>query len=314
MAWTAVNPHSTGQISSGEPLFDISEGQANPSYFYKLKAYKMAGFSKPVLALNDTRNGSGYIFKSAEFFNNIKPANQIDGLSLFASQNDIGGLDNQPVSNTQTGALNLWMDANGILTATAPATGSTTIPIPTGGNLVITVQPQYGTVAIVNGDIVYSASNGYSGADSLTYELRGASGNVIGSPETLLFSTSAASATPVPVFDKIYIDENGDIKVKCLAGSTVTLYKNGDTNIVGTLPDSTNLGYVLFPNIPRVQSDFFKAKAQKSGLTLSGFSVKCTTKKKPSLLSGVTKQVAAGGSVTISIAELVADSENATFF
>lgn len=166
---------------------------------------------------------------------------------------------------------------------------------------------------MVSGSLQYTASAGYSGADSFNYEIKGASGESI-STGTCSFSTSAASATAIPSFLKAVIAESGDIRLNCVAGATVTLYKNGDSIIVATLTDSLNAGYILFPNVSRLQGDTFKAKAQKSGLSLSGFSIVSTTKRKPLAISGVTKQVAAGGSVLIAISELVSDSENAGLF
>lgn len=319
MAWNIVasSAHAVGQFMAGQIIWKVSsEEMATIGAYYELKVGKVTGVAKPVLAVSDSRNSNGFQLVSGEYFNNIKPDGQIDGLALFASISDLNGKN---ISNFigDGSAVNLWMDANGKLVATAPegggTTGSLTIPIPTGGNLVITVQPQYGTVTLVSGNIQYTASTGYSGSDAFTYEIRGASGDVI-STGTCSFSTSAATATAIPSFPKSVIDVSGNIRTNCVVGASVTLYKNSDSNIVATLTDSSNVGYVLFPNVARVQSDYFKAKAQKTGLTLSGFCIVCTTKRKPVANTGVTKQVAAGGSVSISIADLVTDSENATFF
>lgn len=308
--------HGAGQFSSNEIIWRVGDEAANvsnPSWYYELKVVKIPGISKPVLAKRDSRSAEGFTISSAEYWNNIVPEGQLDGFALFASIAEVGS---NTLANVTTGLVNLWMDANGKVVATAPVvsgTGALTIPIPAGGNLVITVQPQYGTVSLVTGNIQYTASSGYSGSDAFTYEIRGASGEVI-STGTCSFSTSAATATAIPSFPKSVIDVAGDIRANCVAGAAVTLYKNGDSIIVNTITDTANLGYVLFSNVARVQTDTFKLKAQKSGLTISGFSIVTTTKRKPVAISGVTKQVAAGGSVTITITELVTDSENATFF
>ena len=310
--------HGVGQFSSNDVIWRVGDEAANvsnPSWYYEFRVIKITGIAKPVLARKDTRSVEGFIISSAEFWNNFAFEGQLDGFALFASTAEVGS---HQYSDATTGLVNLWMDANGKVVATAPTgggtgTGNLTIPIPTGGNLVITVQPQYGTVALVTGNIQYTATNGYSGSDAFTYEIRGASGEVISSG-TCSFSTSAATATAIPSFPKSVIDVAGDIRVNCVAGASVTLYKNGDSIMINTIGDTANLGYVLFSNVVRVQTDTFKAKAQKAGLSISGFSIITTTKRKPVAISGVTKQVAAGGSVTITIAELVTDSENATFF
>jgi Bacterial Ig domain len=318
MAWNIVagSAHAVGQFMAGDIIWRVAdEGMASQGQFYELKVGKINGISKPVLMNRDSRSPNPFSISSGEYFNNIKPDNQIDGLSLFASISDLAGKTINDVIQNGT-SVGLWMDANGKLVATAPASsgsGSLTIPIPSGGNIVIIAQPQYGTVSLVSGAIQYTASNGYSGSDAFTYEIRGASGDLI-STGTCSFSTSAATATAVPTFAKAVIDVTGDIRVNCVAGSAVSLYKNGDTNIVSTLSDSSNVGYVLFQNVSRVQNDTFKAKAQKAGLTISGFSIQTTAKRKPSAISGVTKTVQANGTVSISIADLVTDSENATFF
>ena len=317
MAWSIVasSAHATGQFLAGQNIWKVTEeGMASIGAYYELKVGKITGVTKPVLAFSDSRNSNGFQLGSGEYFNNIKPDGQLDGLALFASINELNG---KSLANFigDSSPINLWMDANGKLVATAPvgATGGMTIPITTGGTLVITAQPQYGTVALVSGSLQYTASTGYSGADSFNYEIKGASGESI-STGTCSFSTSAASATAIPSFLKAVIDVAGDIRSNCVAGATVTLYKNGDSNIIATLTDSTNVGYILFPNVSRIQGDTFKPKAQKSGLSLSGFSIVSTTKRKPGAISGVTKQVAAGGSVLIAISELVSDSENAGLF
>lgn len=318
MAWNPIpsSKHGVGQFSSGEIIWRVGDDVNNinnPSWFYELKVVAIAGVTKPVLVKRDSRSTEGFTLSSAEYWNNVLPDGQLDGFALFASIAEVGS--HQLYEAATTGLVNLWMDANGKVVATAPTgtTGSVTIPIPQGGNIVITVQPQYGTVAVVSGAIQYTASAGYSGADVFSYEIRGASGDLINSG-TCAFSTSSASATATPSFLKAVIDVSGDIRVNCQAGSAVTLYKNGDSNIVTTITDSSNLGYVLFPNVARIQADYFKAKAQKSGLTISGFSVVCTTKRKPTAIAGVTKTVAAGGSVSIAITDLVNDSENAGLF
>lgn len=320
MAWNPVpsSVHGAGQFTSGDIIWKVGDDSSNinnPSWFYELKVVKIAGIAKPVLAKRDSRSTEGFTISSAEYWNNVLPDGQLDGFALFASIAEVGS---HQLYEASTGTVNLWMDANGKVVATAPTggggtTGSVTVPIPQGGSIVITVQPQYGTVALVSGAIQYTASAGYSGADSFTYQIKGASGEILGT-DTCSFSTSSASATATPVFAKATIDATGDIRVNCTAGSSVTLYKNGDSNIVTTLTDSSNLGYVLFASVARVQGDYFKAKANKSGLTISGFSLVCTTKRKPTAIAGVTKTVAAGGSVSIAITELVNDSENAGLF
>lgn len=313
MAWYSIpsTVHPAGQFSSNDIIWRVSdENTPNPSFYYELKVVKVTGISKPVLAFRDSRNNNGFQISSAEYWDNVVPAGQLSGSALFATIAEVGSKN---INDVVAGTVNLWMDANGKVVATAPASGSLTIPIPTGGNLIITAQPQYGTVSVVSGSIQYSATNGYSGSDAFTYEVYGASGELI-STGTCSFSTSASSATAIPTFAKIVVDVTGDIRVNCVAGSAVTLYKNTDSDIVTTLSDTTNAGYVLFPNVARVQNDTFKAKAQKSGLSISGFSIQTTTKRKPSAISGVTKTVQANGTVTISIADLVMDSENATFF
>lgn len=313
MAWYQVSGsvHAPGQISNGETIWRVSdENVANPSFYYELKAYKIPSVTKPVLGVSDSRNANGFQIKSAEYWNNIKPDNQLDGLGLFANEAEIAG---KSLGGATSGVLDLYMDANGKLVATAVSTGTTTINIPSGGSLVITAQPQYGTIVVSNGALVYTPSNGYTGTDAFTYNIVGQSGDVI-STGTCSFSTSAAGTTAIPSAPKSVIDVTGDMRFNCVSGAAVTLYKNGDTNIVGTVTDSSGVGYVIFQNIARVQGDTFKAKAQKSGLTLSGFSITVTTKRKPAPIANVTKQVANGGTVTIAIADLVTDSENATFF
>lgn len=316
-AWNIIagTAHAAGQIKAGEIIYRVADAgmTSDGNKYYELKAGRIVGVTKPVFAYSDSRNANGFMLGAAENFNNFKPDDQIQGEGLFATLSELSGkgMGNFVVDAT---VLNLYMDANGKLVATAPATGSLTIPIPSGGTIVITTQPQYGTVSLVSGAIQYAASSGYTGADSFTYSVYGASGDLISSGSSCSFSTSAGTATAIPSFSKAVIDVTGDIRVNCVVGSAVTLYKNSDSNIVTTLTDSTNLGYVLFPNIVRVQTDTFKTKAQKSGLTLSGFSILTTAKRKPSAISGVSKTVQANGVVSITIAELVADSENATFF
>lgn len=314
MAWYPVpsSIHATGQFSSNDTIWKVSdENSATPSWFYELKVVKVTGVTKPVLATRDSRNANPFVLTSAEYWDNVTPAGQLAGSALFASIAEVGS---KQLSDVVTGLVNLWMDANGKIVATAPTSGSLTIPIPSGGTIVITTQPQYGSISVVSGAIQYAASNGYTGADSFTYEVHGASGDLISSGGVCSFSTSAATATAIPSFVKVVIDVVGDIRVNCVAGSAVTLYKNTDTNIISTITDSTNSGYVLFQNVARVQTDTFKTKSQKSGLTLSGFSIVTTAKRKPSAISGVTKTVQANGIVSINIAELVADSDNANFF
>ena len=320
MAWYPVpsSIHGAGQFSSGDIIWKVSDEAgsiSNPSWFYELKVVKIPGIAKPVLAKRDSRSSDGFSISSAEYWDNVVPDGQLQGSALFATIAEVGSAQ---LYQATTGLVDLWMNASGKVVATAPTggggtTGSVTIPIPMGGNVVITVQPQYGTVAVVSGAIQYTATAGYAGADAFTYEIRASSGELLGT-DTCSFSTSSASATATPVPAKLVIPTTGDIRYNCQAGVSVTLYKNGDTNIVTTVSDAANVGYVLFSGVPRVQGDYFKAKAQKSGLTLSGFSVVCTTKRKPTAISGVTKTVAAGGSVSIAITELVSDSENAGLF
>ena len=316
--WNIVagSAHASGQIKAGEIIYKVTDPSMSSSTsvgFYELKAGRIVGVSKPVFAYRDSRNSNGFILGSAENFNNFKPDDQIEGSALFANISELSGKGMGDFLADAT-PLNLYMDANVKLVATASASGSLIIPIPSGGTIVITVQPQYGTVSLVSGTLQYAASNGYSGADSFTYEVHGASGDLISSGGVCSFSTSASTATAIPVFAKAVIDVVGDIRVNCVVGAAVTLYKNTDSTILSTINDSANLGYVVFQNVARVQTDIFKTKAQKSGLTLSGFSIITTVKRKPSAISGVTKMVQANGTVSITIAELVADSENAVFF
>lgn len=200
-----------------------------------------------------------------------------------------------------------------VFTGGSTSTNSLVIQIPSGGTLVVTTLPTHGTLTIANQAITYTPTSGYSGADSFGYDIKGTSGDVVSSG-ICSFSTSAATATAIPSFPKSFVDVSGDIQVNCVAGSVVKLYKNTDTNLVGTVTDTTNAGFVLFTGIARLQDDTFKSTAQKSGLSLSGFSIICTTKRKPTAISGVTKNLVANGTVSVNLTELVNDSANATFF
>lgn len=209
MAFTIIasSAHVAGRFMAGETIWRVTDIAMEAGSYYELKAGRITGITKPVYAYRDSRSADGFQLGSGEFFNNIKPDDQIDGTSLFAN---IAELSGKNISNFigDGVVINLWMDANGKLVATAPSgsgTGSLTIPIPSGGNLVITAQPQYGTVALVSGSIQYTASAGYSGSDAFTYEIRGASGDLINTG-TCSFSTSAATATAIPSFAKAVID------------------------------------------------------------------------------------------------------------
>ncbi|PWK27030.1 hypothetical protein LV89_01842 [Arcicella aurantiaca] len=193
------------------------------------------------------------------------------------------------------------------------STGSLTMTIPTGGTLVVTTQPLHGTLSIVNQTITYTPTAGYSGADSFSYDIKGASGDVISSGTSAL-NTSAPSTTDTPSFPKSFVDTTSDIRVNCMAGSAVSLFKNAGTTAIASVTDSTNQGYVLFGGIVRVQGDTFKATAQKTNLGVSAQSIICTTKRKPTAITGVTKTAPANGSVDIPLADLVADYANGSFF